>query len=744
MRRLQSLFAGLIYFFVFCNATTGQSPAWERINPIPFETYVKDCRILDNGRVVAVGGAATIVVSDDFGETWDIQYMPGDLPFYISLNAVSFQENTGYAAGSYFSLLKTENGGATWTKLCQNSSSVDDKYNDIECAPSGAVYMVVNEKFFLKSVDGGLVWDTIFHSDSITFSEIHFIDELNGYTKALSEENEYILRTADAGNNWDLAKLDIPFESFETGPMYFISPDTGFIGGDTAYDSFIFKTTNGGESWYQVYNSSVTGISQFNFCNSDTGFSIGGVIWYSNNLLGTIDGGESWEILSEHFGAWFLRTFDLKNNGEGLFFGDNGQIIRTNNERQEWEYLSNMVLYKYSIDHCFVINDSTIIASVMGGGGGVPDCGVIQSDDRGITWSKWDFYNCILSLSYINDSTGYCCTENWEYNFYKTSDRGLSWQELELGPNEISPQKVVFTNENTGYVGGPSDGEYGFILYKTGDGGNTWTPIVHELFNAVETFKDLEFYNDSSAILVGDIYPFDDNSQILVTTNSGIDWRMDTFYVYPHDFEEVHFVNPDTGLLFGQRKICRTIDGGNNWYQIDFGYDNALNNDLAVSFANEFVGYLSIRTVFVEPVSMVLKTLDAGESWFEIDNPSTAQYNSMGFFTEDEGVIVGNAGTIFRTESGGMVGMPEWPLYEDNHLNIFPNPSYGEIAIDTPPGFSSGTVMLQTIDGKTVLMKKYSYQENIKLNLTGQAGIYLITLINGGKSISGKLVYLGR
>lgn len=62
---------------------------------------MKDIAILPNNRIVAVGTESTILITDDFGETWDVKCQPANTHYETYFNSVCFiDENTGWVAQS--------------------------------------------------------------------------------------------------------------------------------------------------------------------------------------------------------------------------------------------------------------------------------------------------------------------------------------------------------------------------------------------------------------------------------------------------------------------------------------------------------------------------------------------------------------------------------------------------------------------------------------------------------------------
>jgi hypothetical protein len=197
-------------------------------------------------------------------------------------------------------------------------------------------------------------------------------------------------------------------------------------------------------------------------------------------------------------------------------------------------------------------------------------------------------------------------------------------------------------------------------------------------------------------------------------------------------------MNQDTGILFGWYKICKTIDGGESWYQVGFEQDEDVNPSLTYHFCNDGTGYLYLQGLN----SSLFKTEDYGDSWFEIEKPTTSVINTINFFSSDQGIIAGEDGIIFKTQTGGMVSLPEWKHEKDQQLLIYPNPSRGSFSIDIPKGSENGMFYLYDLHGK--LIDKHAYHQSGKqsgiINLS--RGIYIIKIESGKSSISGKLIVI--
>lgn len=651
-----------------------QTEAWQRINPLPVESSLNDISLLPDSRIVAVGSGATVIYSDNDGDDWEIIYVPDSISRDVGFNRVDFADHlNGMAVGSYYSIIKTDDGGETWTDLSPGAefpyfTFTDVSYSDVSnCFIAGSYW---GDPFLLHSADGGLSWDTAFQTKEWAFSRVQFVDENTGF---LSGDGNYFFKSTDGGENWEQIVVDPGLEGFNAGYLHFLDENTGFygasVGSETNWSPVIIKTVDGGQSWYQVFADSFAGAREFFFINHDTGYAISPIIWYQNDVLKTTDGGETWTIIDDHIGSWSFEGICMNDDGKGITVGDAGQIYRSDDFGDTWEAAFINEFLKYTIDRAFITGDSSIVANAIVGGGGVPSCGIIESLDRGATWNETSSFPDGISAFYSLD-------DNMEFyggtpgGIYKSGDGGETWVFHELDDPEFQPVSIDFINGQIGFIGGFNEDD-GYEFFKTTDQGETWMQIVSNALHWVEPSGQLEFFNDSTGYIVGDI-GYDTTCNILVSYDLGETWEIDTL-PYKYDFNGIHFIDDQTGFLYGWRKVCKTINGGQDWFQVAIdtqGYFDAI----SMSFPSSETGYLINGSgSFYE---MIFKTTDGGETWNSIASPTTSGINSIIFFEDDEGVIVGDNSIIFRTVTGGMVKIQEPEPFQGRQsmLTCYPNP----------------------------------------------------------------------
>ena len=134
---------------------------------------------------------------------------------------------------------------------------------------------------------------------------IYFINSntgyATGYTSYPNNMISIIIRTTNGGLNWITLKQDsLKFLS----SIFFIDENTGYVAGDSPYGAPVLKTTNAGFNW----NTQIIQINMLYsiyFVNSNTGFIAGkyGV------LVTTSNGGINWVIQQISYHDLFFVNF---------------------------------------------------------------------------------------------------------------------------------------------------------------------------------------------------------------------------------------------------------------------------------------------------------------------------------------------------------------------------------------------------------------------------------------------------
>ncbi|MCB0807556.1 MAG: hypothetical protein KDC05_17310, partial [Bacteroidales bacterium] len=261
---------------------------------------------------------------------------------------------------------------------------------------------------------------------------------------------------------FSISQWEVVYENpdYSFWSINFINNDTGFVAGRENAGflelyGFIMKTTDGGNNWNLVFKTGLNGLSpmSFNFMNDSilfTGFQ-DGVIYKST------DCGDNWEYLSIIPGLWNIESLKFINDKMAYALWD-----KSTDGGITWVETGMGYLNDYSFS-----NDSTGIISTGDG--------LYYTSNSGDSWQKVDPGANIgyISVSMNSQFTG--MATDWNKNFYKTTDGGISWQlyhpqiPITLFDNV---NKIYFANANLGFM------QVGNKFLKTDDGGMTWEYIL--------------------------------------------------------------------------------------------------------------------------------------------------------------------------------------------------------------------------------------------------------------------------
>jgi photosystem II stability/assembly factor-like uncharacterized protein len=271
----------------------------------------------------------------------------------------------------------------------------------------------------------------------------------------------------------------------------------------------------------------------------------------------------------------------------------------------------------------------------------VADTRLFRSTDRGDSWQERPVPpNLPVALSFIDDHEGWAlvpqgggvppppggaCTAP-SVTLQRTADAGASWQQLAatgLGPG---PCKVSlrFADAQRGFIGA-FDPNGSPLVYRTADGGRTWT--------ASQRLPDPPGFTTRSGggptLGIGRVSSF--GPTLLVTafptnpstgrlhayrsTNGGATWAYAS--TAPNPNQDLAFVTATRWLqLSSPGDSKETTDGGATWHAFTTTYQQAAPIAPAVVFGDAQVGYATVR-------GAIQRTTDGGATWTPIRTPGT-------------------------------------------------------------------------------------------------------------------------
>jgi photosystem II stability/assembly factor-like uncharacterized protein len=271
--------------------------------------------------------------------------------------------------------------------------------------------------------------------------------------------------------------------------------------------------------WVEIRNDSAWYYG-VNFLNKDSGYVVGTIIVpsYDGIIVRTTDGGQTWDTTI--FSGWGrMMNISLPSEYVAYSGGQDGTVYRTSDFGNSWNRLNDTPSMDDLLDMYFINNDTGFAINSNGfiyrtANGSVSWTTVQQADG-----AHNDFPNT-GKFQFVNDTLGYVAAGTHGM-VRKTTDGGISWQNIPVGNDSMKINSIYMFNADTGIVVGDTG-----KITRTFDGGETWEPVrrITSLLN--QDLLDVVFFTDSIGYAVGGKTYFNPVSYGLIfkTIDKGATW----------------------------------------------------------------------------------------------------------------------------------------------------------------------------------------------------------------------------
>lgn len=497
--------------------TTNGGGKWLNVNT-PFNKTFRGIGGQSEGRIIAVGDSGIIILSNDYGESWQLIQSGTNERLW---NLQMINNNLGWLVGEGATALKTTDGGFTW--LPQVTPLVGYPFYDVSFLDSLFGYITAWGGQILRTTDGGLSWIVRQAGDQYTLGTIKAITKQKAVALGFAGKHVY---TSDGGESWQFrGYLGVTFRR-----MAFIDTLKGFAVGYTGS----FETTDGGFTW--DLRLDIKSSKYIAFPSSEVGYLAGdGLI-----LEKTTNSGQNWfrTIINDNFTDVFFM-----DDNKGWFIG-NQTLYQTTDGGvtliKRTDFPGDRPSSVYFLDSLTgIVGAQHKIYKTYNGG-----ISWQEKSISGISGNAGDF----TRLFFITDSIGWAISYGY---VIKTTDGGENWQaKLNAG----GFRGIHFSDSLYGWVSRIYSGIHG--PFKTTDGGKTWFEQINS--SLYETFD--VFFNDS---LEGFITKLD---ELYHTSNGGLIWEL-----VPNvtGFLSGRFSNILKNEIFLAGKLVYySVDAGKNWEEV--------------------------------------------------------------------------------------------------------------------------------------------------------------------------------
>lgn len=464
----------------------------------------------------------------------------------------------------------------------------------------------------------------------------------------------------------------------------FIDHSLGFAAG--AYGT-IYKSTNGGAEWKEIYRDIKAGdLNEIFFLNNNTGFIAGDL----GRILKTTDSGNSWNAISMGDSTKEIKSIYFQDEMNGWILVSEYGILHTTDGGAKWTNVQPLTGIKMNKFHFWNKNHAVAVGpsatEIYYTADGISWTKSKSAPFGGFTYTKFDIKNVYAADNNNVYAVGYGTIVGMQPSILlKSSDAGATWEFSVQDSSDRTYETLYalwFKDANNGVaVGG---GSRGSVFLRTSDGGKTWKPMDIASGVTLNTLSGLD----------NELWISGSGGVIMHSTDFGTSWQYQS-KIPGVNLTSILFASDKVGYAAGyDGAFFKTKDGGKSWDAKFLRINKVSLYVQDMFFINDNVGYATFSN------RMIAKTTDGGNTWKAV-LPDLMDFNQicygLYFFNELSGYVVGKVGNkidaIYKTTDGGQNWDIKTNILKANLKDVaFGNEKTGAIVAD---GFKG----LYTTDG---------------------------------------------
>ena len=298
--------------------------------------------------------------------------------------------------------------------------------------------------------------------------------------------------------------------------------------------------------------------------------------------------------------------------------------------------------------------------------------GILKSEDGGRTWFKsldwtWAQQRGVMRFAFNSQNRDILFAGTTE-GVFRTIDAGATWEhvltEVMAVDLVVNPDNPDILFASCGNLGTPGHG-----LYRSADGGDSWTKLTGGLPEFWQGKAKLDIYQASPNVLYADIANYRERLGLFISEDSGDTWTLlntledadySTGQGYYSHFVRVNPVNRNR-IFVAKVEYAGSVDGGLNFVIPNSSiYDFVTDPAVAHGDCHTFVNHpLDSDSFYMATDGGVHLTTDGGVTFRNLNNNyiTTQFYPGFASSPTDPGFAIGGMqdnGTTFYN------GTPDW------------------------------------------------------------------------------------
>jgi photosystem II stability/assembly factor-like uncharacterized protein len=565
-----------------------------------------------------------------------------------TLRAVDLHGSFGIAVGDFGTLLRTEDGGRSWTAVRSGNRYTDEW--DIGIAGSSVIFG--GRCYMGRSDDAGVTFKKV-PSRCGGNVAVSLPSTLRAYRLNAGGD---VQRADDGVTFTDAAPVPGTAAAGATGSAVDYATDIFFTDNNTGFavtlGGHIYRTTDGAQTWFERTKAPAA-LNAVYFFDAGTGYAVG----RDNTVLKTTDGGETWspKPVPDAIPNGELTSISCGTSANCMVtrgVSSPDRLLHTTNGGNTWTALTPTTDHLYDVAYssnsdAVAVGDYGVTLLTTNANSNMPTFVRVGDDPLPGRFSRLRSRSADLVLA--SGRTG---------RLARSTDGGAHWTALQL-PTSADLRDAWFVDDQVGFALDASG-----RVFRTGNGGDNWGE-----------------FGTSSGVQPSTLYAPDENTVLLFGPTGVRRGTGGSFDLVGDDvmkgesISEYDYTAGGVIFAYGRHSLFVSRDAGVSWKRLQQPYRTATFR--SVDFITRNVGFAVLES------GRLYRTSNGGRNWREVLSTGNKRHTDVTFPDASNGFVTGTGfgeGTVLRTTDGGTTWHPqlfsEFALYRGGLVSPDPNTAF--------------------------------------------------------------------